>query len=176
MQKAVTIIPPDGQPAARNQPYLAMSAQDFVRMLMENADLLGVDRDDRVWLLMNVSRPTFVYLEGMDAAAEDAEDNGDGAPENERQYLKNPLGAGQTEDDEPNGDMEQDLSDFEPDNREPLGLPPGGADARPTALSITGGYCCTPKPGPSLLPRGLRKQLRALRAKRKGGIANGLRT
>lgn len=78
---------------------------DALRLIVDTGDYIGADADGGQWFLFAAPPHLAKYLEALDAAQEDWEDESDGGGYH-----------GGTEDDEPNGDLEDDRSDFEPDS------------------------------------------------------------
>ena len=89
----------------------------ILQALVDNADLVGHAADGCAFLLVRTTPELLAFLAEMDAQADDAEDNGDGDPVEDRKHLK-AQGAfrGGLDDEEDNWDREMDSSDLEPDH------------------------------------------------------------
>lgn len=124
---------------------------DALRAITQSADVLGVAPDGKVYLLIAIDPPLFEALAAAGAAFED--DEGEAAEDD---------GTAEDSDcDEPNGDLELDLADFEPDDRMPNRPVTSDETVRSVAMNVGAGLAATPKPNLSRLPPALRKQVRA---------------
>lgn len=84
-----------------------------LRAIADELDVIGKDPYGCTWALVRTTPQLLQYLEAMDASTEndeDSDDDGGGIYDDRGRVV--------TEDDEPNGDIEQDLCDYENDQSE----------------------------------------------------------